>query len=93
MSKSRKNVRRSRKYNGFFNKMKTTSKNMIPVVKSGLNKVGNTVKNVAVKSKPVIKDSLAKIYSYVETGIKYTNSAFKKSKRSTRKKYMSHKKK
>jgi len=57
----------------------------MPVVKSELNKVGNTVKIVAVKSKPIIKESLAKIYSFMDTGIKYTSNAFRKKRRKTHK--------
>ena len=82
MSKSRKNTSRSR---GFFNKMKKTSKSAIPVVKSGLNKVGSTVKSVAVKSEPVIKKGLGKVYSFMETGVKYTSNAIKKGMAKTRK--------
>ena len=81
MSKSRKNIRRSRKYSGLFNKMRKTSKKMIPVVKSTLQKVGTTVQNVAVKSEPVIKRGLAKVYNFMETGVKYTSNAFKKTRK------------
>ncbi len=84
MSKSRKNTRRRSK-SGFFNKVKKTSKRAIPVVKSGLNKVGNTVKDVAVKSEPVIKEGLGKLYSFMETGVQYTSNAIKKGMRKTRK--------
>jgi len=82
MSKSRKNTRRSK---GLFNKIKKTSKRAIPVVKSGLNKVGSTVKNVAVKSEPVIKEGLGKLYSFMETGVQYTSNAIKKGLKKTRK--------
>lgn len=81
MSKSRRNVRGSRKYSGLFNKMKKTSKRMIPVVKSTLKSVGTTVKNVAVKSEPVIKSGLSKVYNFMETGVKYTSNAFKKTRK------------
>ena len=87
MSKSRKNMghRRNKKSNGFFNKMKNTSKSAIPVVKSGLNKVGSTVKSVAVKSEPVIKESFNKLYGFVKTGVSYTSNAIKKGIKKTRK--------
>ena len=83
MSKSRKNM--GRRSNGFYNKMKKTSKSAIPVVKSGLNKVGSTVKSVAVKSKPVIKESFNKLYGFVKTGVSYTSNAIKKGMKKTRK--------
>ncbi|MEI7961028.1 MAG: hypothetical protein WCI04_01715 [archaeon] len=87
MSKSRKNIgrRHNKKSSGFFNKVKKTSKSAIPVVKSGLNKVGNTVKSVAVKSEPVIKESFNKLYGYVKTGMSYTSNAIKKGIKKTRK--------
>jgi hypothetical protein len=87
MSKSRKNAsrRHNKKSSGFFNKMKKTSKSAIPVVKSGLNKVGSTVKSVAVKSEPIIKESLNKLYGYVKTGVNYTSNAIKKGMKKTRK--------
>jgi hypothetical protein len=83
MSKSRKNM--GRRSNGLYNKMKKTSKSAIPVVKSGLNKVGSTVKSVAVKSEPVIKESFNKLYGYVKTGVSYTSNAIKKGIKKTRK--------
>ena len=92
MSKSRRNFRRSRKYSNLFNKMKKTSKNMIPVVKSTLKVVGTTVKNVAVESEPVIKKGLAKVYNFMETGVKYTSNAFKKTRRRTHKKSIKNRK-
>lgn len=87
MSKSRKNIGRhhNKKSSGFFNKVKKTSKKAIPVVKSGLNKVGKTVKSVAVKSEPIIKESFNKLYGYVKTGVSYTSNAIKKGVKKTRK--------
>ena len=82
MPKSRKNIRRS---NGLYNKMKKTSIKAIPVMKSGLNKVGSTVKSVAVKSKPIIKEGFNKLYGYVKTGMSYTSNAIKKGIKKTRK--------
>jgi len=86
MSKSRKNTgRRHKKSSGFFNKVKKTSKNAIPVVKSSLSKVGKTVKSVAVKSEPIIKEGFNKMYGYVKTGVSYTSNAIKKGIKKTRK--------
>jgi hypothetical protein len=85
MSKSRKNTGRRRSKSGFFNKVEKTSKKAIPVVKSGLNKVGKTVKNVAVKTEPVIKEGFNKLYGYMKTGVNYTTSAIKKGVKKTRK--------
>jgi hypothetical protein len=83
MSKSRKNM--GRRSNGLYNKFKKTSKSAIPVVKSGLNKVGSTVKNVAVKSKPIIKKGFNKLFGFVKTGVSYTSNAIKKGMKKTRK--------
>lgn len=86
MSKSRKNTRRPhKKSSGFLKKVKKTSKRAIPVVKSGLNKVGNTVKSVAVKTEPVIKEGFNKLYGYAKTGVDYTTSVIKKGVKKTRK--------
>lgn len=83
MSKSRKNI--GRRTTRFFNKVKKTSRSAIPIVKSGLNKVGSTVKSVAVKSEPVIKESFSKLLGFVKTGVNYTSNAIKKGIKKTRK--------
>jgi hypothetical protein len=75
----------SRKMN-FMKKIKSTSKNAIPVVESGLKTVGSTAKLVATKSTPVVEKGLSGVYGALATGFdfglkKLKNKSYKKSKR------------
>lgn len=64
MSKTRKN--RSNK--NFLKKITNTSKKAIPVVKTGLKKVGNTAKVLAVKTVPIVENGISKIYGTIVNG-------------------------
>lgn len=60
MSKTRKN--KSRK--NFLNQITNTGKKAIPVLKT----VGNTAKDVAVKSAPIVEKGVSKIYGTMVKG-------------------------
>lgn len=60
--------RRTHKKRGFFKTLKNTSKKAIPVVASGLKKIGKNVKNITIKSTPTIEKGLGTIYNSVLTG-------------------------
>jgi hypothetical protein len=53
---------------GFFKKFRKTTNRAIPVVTSGLKTIGSSVKNVTVKSRPVVENSLGTIYKTVLSG-------------------------
>jgi hypothetical protein len=81
----------SRKIN-FMKKIKSTSKKVVPVVATGLKKLGTTAKNVAVKSEPIVEKGLSGIYGALATGFDIGlnkikdrgNKTYKKTKRSRR---------
>jgi hypothetical protein len=81
----------SRKIN-FIKKIKSTSKKALPVVETGLKRVGTTAKVVASKSKPVLEKGLSGIYGALATGFDIglnkikvrENKTYKKTKRSRR---------
>jgi hypothetical protein len=66
-TKSRRNISKS----NVFNKITTASKKTIPVVASGLKKIGSEVKNITIKSKPGIEKGLGVIYKSLLTGVNY----------------------
>ena len=69
MAKSKS--RRSRSKSNIFNKIKSASKKTLPVVASGLKKVGSDVKNITIKSKPGIEKGLGIVYKSLLTGVDY----------------------
>ena len=94
-TKSHKYHKKSSSKNGFFKKLKKTTSKAIPVVTTGLKKIGSTVKNVTMKSKPTIEKGLGAIYKTVlsgfDLGVKGVNKGInmlssKKSRRSHHKK-------
>ena len=59
---------KTRKNNGYFRKVKNTTRIVIPVVKTGLKKVGSVAKGVAIKSVPIIEEGASKVYNTMVTG-------------------------
>jgi hypothetical protein len=53
---------------GLFKKFKRTTGRAIPALASGLKKLGTNVKNVTMKSRPVVENSLGTIYKTVLSG-------------------------
>jgi hypothetical protein len=53
---------------GFLKNLKKTTTRAIPIVASGLKKVGTGVKTITMKSKPVIEKGLGMIYKTVASG-------------------------
>jgi hypothetical protein len=83
MAKTRKN--RSKK--NFLNKITKTGKKAIPVVKTGLKKVGNTAKVLAVKTAPIVENGISKIYGTMVNGFNFgVNSITSKMSRKGRSK-------
>ena len=87
MTKSRKH---SRKPNTLKKIEKTTEK-VIPVVGKGLKKLGNTAKEVVVKSAPVVEEGVSIVYGTLATGfdmgvkgVKSVAKGISKKKRSKR---------
>jgi hypothetical protein len=69
MPKTKSRKYSSRKSNrGYFKKIKNTTGRALPLAASGLKKVGSNVKNLTMKSKPVIEKGLGVIYKTVTTG-------------------------
>jgi len=62
MSKTRKNKK------NYLRKLSRTGKKAIPVLRTGLKKVGKTAKVVAVKSAPVVEKGISKIYGTIMKG-------------------------
>jgi len=65
--KSRKMTKKQRK-NNVFGKIRKTTVRVLPVVETGLRKVGKTVEIVAVNSAPVVNKGLEGIYGTLATG-------------------------
>jgi len=63
--------RRNRSKSNIFKKIASTSKKTLPVVASGLKKIGSDVKNITVKSKPVIEKGLGVVYKSLLTGVDF----------------------
>ena len=60
--RSHKRYHKNKKTNrGFFKKIRTTTNRTIPLVTSGLRRLGSNVKNVTMKSRPVVENSLGTI--------------------------------
>jgi hypothetical protein len=66
MSKTRRHHKKSKR--SFLRKIRNTAKKTLPVIASGLTKVGSDVKNITLKSKPVVEKGLGVIYDSVMTG-------------------------
>ena len=75
----------SRKIN-FMKKIKSTSKKVVPVVTTGLKKVGTTAKAVVIKSKPIAEKGLSGIYGALATGFDFGLNKIKDPKKKTYKK-------
>ena len=60
-------MRKSSKKN-ILKRFKKTTKNVIPVVESGLKTVGTTAKNVSMKAKPYVEKGVSSIYGVLATG-------------------------
>ena len=60
-------MRKSSKKN-ILKRFKKTTKNVIPVVESGLKTVGTTAKNVSTKAKPYVEKGVSSIYGVLATG-------------------------
>jgi hypothetical protein len=67
-TRSHKYHKKSSSKKSFFKKLKKTTSKAIPVVTTGLKKVGSAVKNVTMKSKPTIEKGLGAIYKTVMSG-------------------------
>ena len=57
----------SRKIN-FMKSLRYTSKKALPIVTTGLKRIGTTAKTVAIKSEPVIEKGISGIYGALATG-------------------------
>jgi hypothetical protein len=72
MSKTRKSLHRynkNKKSNkNFLRKFRKTTARAIPIVASGLKKVGSSVKNITMKSRPLVEKGLGVLYNSVMTG-------------------------
>jgi hypothetical protein len=64
----KRNHKNKRTNRGLFKKIKRTTGRAIPVVASGLRRLGSNVKNVTMKTKPVVENSLGTIYKTVLSG-------------------------
>jgi hypothetical protein len=73
MSKTRTHRRRHHKSKkssrSFFKKLRRTTGRAIPVVASGLKRVGSDVKTITMKSKPAVERGLSTIYNTVFSGL------------------------
>ena len=69
MAKTRKHhgTKKSRSKN-LFKKINKTTKKVIPVVNTGLEKVGKSVKLVAEKSAPYVEKGISGVYGALATG-------------------------
>lgn len=67
---ARKSHKRShrRSKRGFLKKLTRTANKTLPVIASGLTKVGSKVKNITMKSAPTIEKGLGAVYGSVMTG-------------------------
>jgi hypothetical protein len=75
----------SRKIN-FMKKIKSTSKSALPMVATGLKRVGSTAKTVASKSKPIVEKGISGIYGALATGFDFGLNKIKDKKGKTYKK-------
>ena len=75
----------SRKIN-FMKKIKSTSKSALPMVTTGLKRVGSTAKTVASKSKPIVEKGISGIYGALATGFDFGLNKIKDKKGKTYKK-------
>jgi hypothetical protein len=67
--RSHKRYHKNKKSNrGFLKKINKTTRRAIPVVASGLKTVGSSVKNITIKSRPVVEKGLGAIYKTVLSG-------------------------
>ena len=64
MSKSRKYSKRSLS----LKKIKKTTLKTLPVVNEGLEKIGTTTKDVAIKSKPYVEKGVSAVYGTLAKG-------------------------
>jgi hypothetical protein len=68
-TKSRRNRSSKKGRKGtILRKIRNTSRRVIPVVASGVKKIGSTVENVAMKSAPLVNKGLDNIYGTLATG-------------------------
>jgi len=67
--RSHKRYHKNKKSNrGFLKKINKTTRRAIPVIASGLKTVGSSVKNITIKSRPVVEKGLGTIYKTVLSG-------------------------
>jgi hypothetical protein len=85
---SRKNYHKKTKI-GFFKNLRRKTSRAIPVVASGLKKVGSNVKNMTIKSKPAVEKGLGVIYKTVMSGLDFGLKGIKKGVRVIKSKTMS----
>jgi|688.fasta_scaffold748949_1 hypothetical protein len=67
MKKSRFS-RSSKRRTGIIKNIGKTTKRVLPIVKTGLSKIGENVKVAATKSEPAIKQGFKSIYGTLATG-------------------------
>jgi len=70
----------------FMKKIKSTSKSALPMVTTGLKRVGSTAKTVASKSKPIVEKGISGIYGALATGFDFGLNKIKDKKGKTYKK-------
>ena len=83
MKKSRFSRSSKRRRTGIIKNIGRTTKRVLPIVKTGLSKIGENVKVAASKSEPAIKQGFKSIYGTLATGfnmgLNKLSSTFKKS--------------
>jgi hypothetical protein len=92
MSKTRTHKRRhNKRKNGrsFFKRVTRTTSRAIPIVASGLKKVGANVKNITMRTKPKLEKGLGLIYKSVLSGVDLGLKGIKKGMHTIRAKTMS----
>lgn len=67
MTKTRRHHKKTKR--SFLRKLRNTAKKTLPVIASGVTKVGSTVKDITIKSKPTVEKGLGVIYGSVMTGL------------------------
>jgi len=65
---SKKNTKKFSKKIKLVKNIQNTSKKILPKINQGLQKVGSSVKTVAVKSEPFFKKGISNIYGVLATG-------------------------
>jgi len=79
MPKTRRNKSKLGKITTFLKRVANKTNKYLPVINSGVKKVGKTTKKVAYKAKPIIEKSSAVIYNTIASGFDLGIKGTKKS--------------